>query len=98
MKISGKSLDKSNSKIIEELRPISKRVAIKDPTIWGENTQASFRLNWVDLPKNSRDLLPQLDALSAWARSRNLHFMWHGWFLTSPASNYSYLPKNVNDY
>jgi len=30
MKISGKSLDKSNSKIIEELRPISKRVAIKD--------------------------------------------------------------------
>ena len=72
MKISGKSLDKSNSKIIEELRPISKRVAIKDPTIWGENTQASFRLNWVDLPKNSRELLPQLDALSAWARSRNL--------------------------
>lgn len=72
MKISGKSLDKINSKILEELRVISKRVAIKDPTIWGENTQAAFRLNWVDLPKNSRELLPQLDALSAWARSRNL--------------------------
>lgn len=72
MKISGKSLDMSNSKIIEELGPISKRLAIKDPTIWGENTQAALRLNWVDLPKNSRELLPQLDALSAWARSRNL--------------------------
>lgn len=72
MKISGKILDKSNSKIIEELNPISKRLAIKDPSIWGANTQAAFRLNWVDLPKNSRELLPQLDALSAWARSRNL--------------------------
>lgn len=58
MKISGKSLDKINSKILEELRVISKRVAIKDPTIWGENTQAAFRLNWVDLPKTRGNCSP----------------------------------------
>ena len=43
-----------------------------DSTIWGANTEAANRLNWVNLPTASRDLLPQLDSLSAWARSNNL--------------------------
>lgn len=43
------------------------RLAKKDSTIWGEQAQAeaSIRLNWIDLPSTSRDLLPQLDALAA---------------------------------
>ncbi len=72
MKIYGPALDKNRLSILEELRPIAKRLAIKDATIWGANTDAAFRLNWIDLPKSSRELLPQLDALSAWSRSKKL--------------------------
>jgi len=38
-----------------------------------EVAEAPTRLNWIDLPVTSRDLLPQLDSLSAWARSNKLN-------------------------
>jgi glucose-6-phosphate isomerase len=61
-----------NPEIIAKLNNASLRISAKDHTIWGENTEAKTRMGWVDLPTKSRDLLPQLDALSAWARSKNL--------------------------
>ena len=54
----------------EKLDKVTDRLANCDPTIWGESAakEAAIRLNWVNLPEKSRELLPQLDALSAWSR------------------------------
>jgi len=43
------------------------RLKTKDSTIWGPDAQAeaAIRLNWIDLPESSRELLPQFDALAA---------------------------------
>jgi glucose-6-phosphate isomerase len=67
IKISGFSSSESNR---EKLNLITGRLKEKDPTIWGVNpaAEAANRLDWIDLPRTSRDLLPQLDALSAWSR------------------------------
>ncbi|CAB4823817.1 unannotated protein [freshwater metagenome] len=48
------------------------RLAKKDSTIWGAAAapEASIRLNWIDLPETSRELLPQLDALCAKHRDK----------------------------
>ena len=74
MRISGNSAGEINSQIQNRLQEVTSKLAIKDSTLWGPAAaaEASIRLNWVDLPKSSRQLLPQLDALSAWARSNNL--------------------------
>ena len=52
------------------LNAITQKLANKDSSLWGEaaKAEASIRLNWIDLPEASRDLLPVLDALSAWSR------------------------------
>ena len=49
----------------------SARVAAKDADLWGPaaHDEALIRLNWVDCPSASRDLLPELDALAARFRS-----------------------------
>jgi glucose-6-phosphate isomerase len=54
----------------EKLNAITGRLAIKDPNLWGESAsaEAAIRLDWVDLPESSRELLAELDALSAWSR------------------------------
>jgi glucose-6-phosphate isomerase len=72
MRISSRLDSSKNLELIKELNKISLRISAKDYTIWGENTEAKTRMGWVDLPTKSRELLPQLDALSAWARSKNL--------------------------
>ncbi len=56
---------------IDSLQAASKALAQHDFTLWGERAAptARERLGWLDLPELSRDLLPALDALSAWARS-----------------------------
>jgi glucose-6-phosphate isomerase len=72
MKISGPLLLKVDKSLLNELMPIAVRLARKDATIWGASSEAATRLNWVDLPSSSRDLLPQLDSLSAWLRSNKL--------------------------
>ena len=71
MRISSRH-EPGNPEIIAKLNSASLRISAKDYTIWGENTEAKTRMGWVDLPTKSRELLPQLDALSAWARSKNL--------------------------
>jgi glucose-6-phosphate isomerase len=74
MRISGRLSGESNSQITSVLQGIAPKLLNKDSTLWGQAAaaEASIRLNWVDLPTTSRQLLPQLDALSAWARSNNL--------------------------
>lgn len=72
MKLSGPILKNIDSKILSSLQEIAPRVAKKDVNIWGNKSEAANRLNWIDLPTKSRDLLPELDALSAWARSNGL--------------------------
>ena len=72
MKISGPLISKIDKALVAELLPIAVRLANKDSTIWGADSEALRRLNWIDLPVTSRDLLPQLDSLSAWARSNKL--------------------------
>jgi glucose-6-phosphate isomerase len=49
------------------------RLKIKDSTIWGPAAQAeaAIRLNWIDLPESSRELLPQFDALAAKHRNKD---------------------------
>ena len=72
MKISGPLVSKIDKDLVAELLAIAVRLANKDTKIWGADSEAPTRLNWVDLPVTSRDLLPQLDSLSAWARSNKL--------------------------
>ena len=74
MKVSGNFLNQIDPKIIAELNEVVSKLSKKDPTLWGEAAaaEATIRLNWVDLPTRSRELLPQLDALSAWARTQSL--------------------------
>ena len=74
IKISGEAIAKvnrSDSKY-SELLAIHKRLASKDSTIWGIEAQAeaAIRLNWIDLPESSRDLLPSLDAICAKHRDK----------------------------
>jgi glucose-6-phosphate isomerase len=74
MKVSGQFLNQIDPNIIAELNEVVGKLSKKDPTLWGEAAaaDAAIRLNWVDLPTSSRELLPQLDALSAWARTQSL--------------------------
>ncbi|MBU3752875.1 MAG: hypothetical protein FGM59_03145 [Candidatus Nanopelagicaceae bacterium] len=55
---------------VSALNAITSKLAAKDATLWGPAAQAEaeIRLNWIDLPLTSRELLPTLDALSAWSR------------------------------
>ena len=55
---------------VSALNGITAKLAAKDATLWGPAAQAeaAIRLNWIDLPLTSRELLPTLDALSAWSR------------------------------
>jgi len=64
-------IDRSNSRY-RALLDYHSRLALKDPTIWGAAAaaEATVRLNWIDLPESSRDLLPQLDALCAKHRDK----------------------------
>ena len=64
MKISGPSLAliDRESELYRKLRETHPRIARKDATTWGSKaaTEAAIRLNWVDLPENSQQLLPEI--------------------------------------
>jgi len=69
LKISGQKLgtiDRSSA-LYKKIAAVNPKLAAKDPTIWGAaaEAEASVRLNWIDAPESSRELLPQLDAISA---------------------------------
>ena len=56
-----------NSPLYSKLLDAHQRLLRKDPTIWGPEAvaEASVRMDWIDLPTQSRELLAQLDALYA---------------------------------
>ncbi len=62
----------SSIPLSDQLLGISRRLAAKDSTIWGEASEAPTRLGWVDLAESSRSLLPQLDSIAASARERKI--------------------------
>jgi glucose-6-phosphate isomerase len=68
MKISGPSLAAIDreSEIYRKLREAHPRIANKDASTWGSkaSTEAAIRLNWVDLPESSQQLLPQIDEIT----------------------------------
>ena len=76
LKISGEAsaFYNPNSSTAKDLNSIAASLSKKDPTLWGEaaSAEAAIRMNWIDLPDASHELLPQLDALSAWARATGL--------------------------
>ena len=73
--IKGSSLTKidRSSKEYASLLSFHERLKEKDSTIWGPAAQAeaSIRMNWIDLPESSRELLPQFDALAARHRDKS---------------------------
>ena len=71
---SGSALDLASEATVASLNAVVDRLAAKDHTLWGveAEAEASVRLNWIDLPISSRALLPELDALTAWARSKEI--------------------------
>ncbi len=72
--ITGKSLTKIDRNDPRYLAILAAhlRLVTKDSTIWGQDAQpeAALRLNWIDLPETSRELLPALDALCAKHRDK----------------------------
>jgi glucose-6-phosphate isomerase len=56
-----------NSSLYKQLHDAHLRLIKKESTIWGSEAaaEASIRLDWIDLPSQSRSLLTQLDALFA---------------------------------
>ena len=64
-------IDRSSSQY-KSLQAFHERLMAKDSAIWGAEAQAeaSIRMNWIDLPESSRDLLPQFDALAAKHRDK----------------------------
>jgi glucose-6-phosphate isomerase len=73
--IKGSSLNKidRSSSEYKSLQAFHERLKGKDSAIWGIDAQAeaSIRMNWIDLPESSRDLLPQFDALAAKHRDKS---------------------------
>ena len=69
------TINRSDSRYIA-LLAAHERLARKDSTLWGPDAavEAAVRLNWIDLPEASRELLPALDALSAKHRDK-LHIV-----------------------
>ena len=76
IELTGPSLAKlvTDSPVYLDLVTSATKLGAKDFTLWGPEaqTEAAIRLNWIGLPTASRELLPELDALSAWARSNKL--------------------------
>jgi len=72
--LKGNALSKidRNSAQYKALQVFHDRLMTKDSTIWGPEAQAeaAIRLNWIDLPESSRELLPQFDALAAKHRDK----------------------------
>jgi len=63
-----------NSPLYTQLRAAAPKLASKDFTLWGKSAEAEsrIRMNWFDLPSESRDLLPELTKLQAWISEKGL--------------------------
>lgn len=69
------------SALYRELSAAAPKLAVKDFTLWGKAAEAesSMRLNWIDLPTTSSQLLPELRRLQSWISEKGLtHFILAG--------------------
>ncbi|MBM3704211.1 MAG: glucose-6-phosphate isomerase, partial [Actinobacteria bacterium] len=59
---------------LAQLCEANERLARADISLWGAQAEsvAQERLGWIELPEKSRELLPALDALAAWARAAQI--------------------------
>ena len=77
IELSGSLLDKYDpqSDIARDLNSITSALARKDSTLWGTvaSAEAAIRLNWIDLPHASMELIPKLDQLRAWVAEKKLN-------------------------
>ena len=75
IELSGPLLAKYNpeSSIAKDLNSVVAKLAAKDDTLWGTETEAPTRLNWIDLPTSSRSLIEQLNQLVSWTKSAGLN-------------------------
>ena len=73
--LSGPLLAKYNPErsIAKDLNSVVAKLAAKDDTLWGTETEAPTRLNWIDLPTSSRSLIEQLNQLVSWTKSAGLN-------------------------
>lgn len=80
------------NQVWDRLNSVTPSLAKKDPSLWGEEAsiEAALRLDWVDLPESSRELLPTLDALSAWSRE-----MGHSHFILCGMGGSSLAPEVI---
>ena len=60
--------------IFSELLAAAPKLAQKDFTLWGKEAEAesSIRLNWVDLPTQSLELLPEISRMQKWIAENHL--------------------------
>ena len=76
IKLSGPLTSKIDreSDLYLKLSTANSGLAKKDANLWGTSAavEAAIRLNWVDLPEKSRELLPALDALAAKFKGRDV--------------------------
>lgn len=72
MKVSSKNLSKIDPVIIKKLQLHLFELSHKSVANSDHNDNSRSMLGWIDLPIKSRNLLPEIDALCAWARSRKL--------------------------
>jgi glucose-6-phosphate isomerase len=74
LRVSGPLLEKysSSSPLAQDLNSITQKLSEKDHTLWGKpaEAEASVRLNWIDLPIKSKNLLPILENLKTWSASK----------------------------
>jgi glucose-6-phosphate isomerase len=79
IKISGGSISRidRDSPEYRDLLQAHSRLAQQDASLWGSKAaaEAAIRLNWIDLPNRSRELLPLLDALAAKHRDKNVFIL-----------------------
>jgi len=74
IELSGRAQIDRTSPLYSRLLGAATRLASKDSTLWGVQAQveAEVRLNWVDLPRSSRSLIPEISELVEWAESAGL--------------------------
>lgn len=80
------------NEVWDRLNGVTGSLAAKNTSLWGEKAavEAAIRLDWIDLPETSRELLPILDALSAWSRE-----MGHAHFLLCGMGGSSLAPEVI---
>lgn len=74
IKLTSKGTFSRDTELHAALVAAAAQLAKKDHTLWGKAAEAesSIRLNWVDLPTESKKLIPELQRMKAWIEAQGL--------------------------